>query len=77
MTLIIDVFLYFPAGIQCPAPKRLDYATIVKGAAVHYAYGDKITYKCDQGYEQYEGSSVLECGRGKWIGTLLKCRSKY
>ncbi|XP_032955299.1 complement factor H isoform X4 [Rhinolophus ferrumequinum] len=52
---------------KCSDPPRIANAILVSKRKKSYSSGEELTYKCDE-YYQMEGSNIVQCMKGKWIG---------
>ncbi|XP_032955308.1 complement factor H isoform X12 [Rhinolophus ferrumequinum] len=52
---------------ECSDPPRIANAILVSKWKKSYSSGEELTYKCDE-YYQMEGSNIVQCMKGKWIG---------
>lgn len=58
--------------VKCTQPSKLLHGTITNSKLI-YAYGDKINYQCDEGY-QLTGEVERTCSAdGRWLGIAPTC----
>ncbi|XP_015415483.1 PREDICTED: complement factor H [Myotis davidii] len=58
--------------MNCPSPPSYDNAILVGWKKNSYKPGEQVTYQCPD-YYQMDGSDVVQCRDGIWIGTP-KCK---
>ncbi|XP_014397452.1 PREDICTED: complement factor H [Myotis brandtii] len=55
-------------AMTCPSPPSYGNAILVGRNKNSYKSGEQVTYRCPK-YYQMEGSNVVQCMNGRWIGT--------
>ncbi|XP_070257381.1 complement factor H-like isoform X2 [Myotis yumanensis] len=64
--------------MTCPSPPSYGNAILVGRKKNAYKSGEEVTYRCPK-YYQMDGSNVVQCMNGRWIGTptckALSCGS--
>ncbi|XP_074173165.1 complement factor H isoform X2 [Rhinolophus sinicus] len=53
--------------VECTDTPTVGHARLVSNQKKSYSSGEELTYECDK-YYQMEGSNIVQCIKGKWIG---------
>uniref|UniRef100_A0AAY5ESP6 Sushi domain-containing protein n=1 Tax=Electrophorus electricus TaxID=8005 RepID=A0AAY5ESP6_ELEEL len=60
-------------GLRCYLRQRLDEKYLLIS---EFKDGDKVTYKCDKGYTQWQGRRDSTCFNGHWSSLNMQCKKK-
>lgn len=71
------IFQHFVTAVTCQRPTSLPPTITYKPRKVTYAYGETITFSCEDGYNII-GTTVSECLiSGEFSRTKVSCESKW
>lgn len=68
------MYIVFLSEVECTDTPTVGNARLVSNQKKSYSSGEELTYECDK-YYQMEGSNIVQCIKGKWIGEPT-CRGK-